>query len=69
MLGLFSGLLEQPSLPSGVTPAIFSFKVLLMGKSGVGKTSTVAKLAGKGDLTIFLATVIHVSYPHVRLSG
>jgi flagellar biosynthesis GTPase FlhF len=40
--------LEQPGFPSGITPTIVPFKLLLLGKSAVGKTSTVAKLAGKG---------------------
>ena len=43
-----TGLLEQPGFPSGLAPTIVPFKLLLLGKSAVGKTSTVAKLAGKG---------------------
>ncbi|XP_028393756.1 ciliogenesis and planar polarity effector 2-like [Dendronephthya gigantea] len=50
------GLLEQPGFPSGVTPTIIPFKLLLLGKSSVGKTSTVAKLAGKELPTMYNET-------------
>ncbi|XP_046864535.1 LOW QUALITY PROTEIN: ciliogenesis and planar polarity effector 2-like [Xenia sp. Carnegie-2017] len=41
------GILEKPALPSGIAPPIVPYKLLLLGKAAVGKTSTVAKLAGK----------------------
>ncbi|CAB4008150.1 REM2- and Rab-like small GTPase 1 isoform X2 [Paramuricea clavata] len=50
------GLLEQPGFPSGITPTIVPFKLLLLGKSAVGKTSTVAKIAGKELPAIYSET-------------
>lgn len=38
------GLLEKPNVPTQVEEV--TYKVFLVGKSGVGKTSTVAKLSG-----------------------
>ncbi|CAH1239612.1 RSG1 [Branchiostoma lanceolatum] len=40
------GLLERPSLSPQQEPETVSYKIYLAGKSGVGKTATVAKLAG-----------------------
>lgn len=48
VISSLTGLLEQPGFPSEITPTIVPFKLLLLGKSAVGKTSTVTKLAGKG---------------------
>ena len=42
----FSGFLERPSLPPNLIPDVVSYKVILRGKAGVGKTSTIAKLVG-----------------------
>ncbi|KAK2557627.1 Ciliogenesis and planar polarity effector 2 [Acropora cervicornis] len=41
------GLLETPSLPPQLSVETASFKIVLTGKPGVGKTSTVAKLLGQ----------------------
>ncbi|XP_015771071.1 PREDICTED: REM2- and Rab-like small GTPase 1 [Acropora digitifera] len=43
------GLLETPSLPPQLSVETASFKIVLTGKPGVGKTSTVAKLLGQGE--------------------
>ncbi|XP_076451466.1 ciliogenesis and planar polarity effector 2-like [Babylonia areolata] len=40
------GLLEGPPVPSHMNIEEVSYKVMLVGKTGVGKTSTVAKLTG-----------------------
>ena len=40
----FEGLLEKPNVPTQVEEV--TYKIFLVGKSGVGKTSTVAKLSG-----------------------
>ncbi|XP_064599239.1 ciliogenesis and planar polarity effector 2-like [Liolophura sinensis] len=40
------GLLEKPSFPPHLMPEECRYKIFLVGRSGVGKTSTVAKLAG-----------------------
>ncbi|PVD35461.1 hypothetical protein C0Q70_02424 [Pomacea canaliculata] len=40
------GLLERPPLPPHLHMEEISYKVLLVGKTGVGKTSTVASLTG-----------------------
>ena len=40
----FEGLLEKPNVPTHVEEV--TYKIFLVGKSGVGKTSTVAKLSG-----------------------
>ncbi|XP_077007277.1 ciliogenesis and planar polarity effector 2 [Tamandua tetradactyla] len=40
------GLLERPVLPPPVTIDTASYKIFVSGKSGVGKTALVAKLAG-----------------------
>ncbi|XP_031562255.1 ciliogenesis and planar polarity effector 2-like [Actinia tenebrosa] len=41
------GLLEMPSLPMQSPPDILNYKILLSGKAGIGKTSTIAKLSGQ----------------------
>ena len=48
--------MEEPGLPSGITPTVVPFKLLLLGKSALGKTSTVAKLAGKELPTTYCET-------------
>ncbi|XP_041378274.1 ciliogenesis and planar polarity effector 2-like [Gigantopelta aegis] len=40
------GLLERPTFPPSLTPEDVKYKIFVVGKSGVGKTSTVAKLSG-----------------------
>ncbi|KAL5015410.1 hypothetical protein ScPMuIL_009680 [Solemya velum] len=40
------GLLERPILPGGVSAEHVRYKLFVVGKGGVGKTSTIAKLAG-----------------------
>ncbi|XP_028519398.1 ciliogenesis and planar polarity effector 2 [Exaiptasia diaphana] len=41
------GLLEIPSLPMQSPPDIINYKIVLYGKPGIGKTSTIAKLSGQ----------------------
>ncbi|KAK1340453.1 hypothetical protein QTO34_019023, partial [Cnephaeus nilssonii] len=41
-----AGLLERPVLPPAVAVDTASYKIFVSGKSGVGKTALVAKLAG-----------------------
>lgn len=43
---LAPGLLERPVLPPPVAIDTASYKIFVSGKSGVGKTALVAKLAG-----------------------
>lgn len=43
---LATGLLERPVLPPSVVIDTASYKIFVSGKSGVGKTALVAKLAG-----------------------
>ncbi|XP_078338140.1 ciliogenesis and planar polarity effector 2-like [Crassostrea virginica] len=40
------GILDKPVLPANITADEVKYKILLVGKSGVGKTSTIAKLSG-----------------------
>lgn len=40
------GLLERPSLPPATESQVLDYKIFVCGRSGVGKTCTVAKLAG-----------------------
>ncbi|NWS78296.1 CPLN2 protein, partial [Crotophaga sulcirostris] len=40
------GLLERPVLPPALAVPIVTYKVFVSGKSGVGKTTLVATLAG-----------------------
>ncbi|CAL1543248.1 unnamed protein product [Lymnaea stagnalis] len=40
------GLLERPSLPSNFQVEDVNYKIAVVGKSGVGKTSTIARLSG-----------------------
>ncbi|XP_014477365.1 PREDICTED: REM2- and Rab-like small GTPase 1 [Dinoponera quadriceps] len=40
----FYGILERPSLPSSIEEV--TYKIFMIGRSGVGKTSVVARLAG-----------------------
>ena len=41
----FPALLEKPLVPSPWNPGEFNYKIFVSGRSGVGKTSTVAKLS------------------------
>lgn len=43
---LIAGILDKPVLPANITADEVKYKILLVGKSGVGKTSTIAKLSG-----------------------
>ena len=47
---LFTGLIETPNLPPKVNIEEVSYKIFLLGKSGVGKTSLVSKLVGTGTV-------------------
>lgn len=38
--------MDKPVLPSNITADEVKYKILLVGKSGIGKTSTIAKLSG-----------------------
>ncbi|XP_052718129.1 ciliogenesis and planar polarity effector 2-like [Crassostrea angulata] len=40
------GILDKPVLPLNITADEVKYKILLVGKSGIGKTSTIAKLSG-----------------------
>ncbi|KAK7004495.1 REM2- and Rab-like small GTPase 1 [Biomphalaria glabrata] len=40
------GLLERPMFPSNISLENVHYKIVVVGKSGVGKTSTIAKLSG-----------------------
>lgn len=42
----FAGMIEWPVLPPQLAADIAGYKVFVSGKSGVGKTALVAKLAG-----------------------
>ena len=46
MLVASPGLLERPSYPPHVSLEEFRYKIFVSGKSGVGKTSSIAKLTG-----------------------
>ncbi|KXJ06553.1 REM2- and Rab-like small GTPase 1 [Exaiptasia diaphana] len=46
------GLLEIPSLPMQSPPDIINYKIVLYGKPGIGKTSTIAKLSGQGHFVL-----------------
>lgn len=39
-------MLDRPHLPSQIAVQDITYKVMVVGKTGVGKTSTVARLAG-----------------------
>ncbi|KAH9494881.1 Cilioproteinsis and planar polarity effector 2 [Bulinus truncatus] len=41
------GLLERPIFPSNISIEDVSYKTIVVGKSGVGKTSAIAKLSGR----------------------
>lgn len=38
--------MDKPVLPLNITADEVKYKILLVGKSGIGKTSTIAKLSG-----------------------
>ena len=45
----FSGVLERPTFPLGISSEILSYKLFLYGKAAVGKTSLICKLCGLGN--------------------
>lgn len=49
-----SGILEKPSLPSPIEEV--TYKIFMIGRSGVGKTSVVARLAGILDSNNYTET-------------
>ena len=55
---LLSGLLEAPSLPPQLNIETVSYKIFLAGKPAVGKTSTVAKLLGQGELSTYIYVAV-----------
>ena len=50
------GLLEHPSLPSVVSPEEVQYKIMLVGKNGVGKTATAANLTGYSPMENYYET-------------
>ncbi|GLH12677.1 REM2-and Rab-like small GTPase 1 [Gryllus bimaculatus] len=48
------GVLEKPNVPSSVEEV--SYKLFVAGKAGIGKTSTVARLAGTKALSSYVET-------------
>ena len=48
-INIFTGLLERPNVPP--TIKVLNFKLYLVGKGGVGKTSLVSYLSGTPDWT------------------
>lgn len=49
------GILEKPTCPSNVEEV--SYKLFVVGKSGVGKTATVSRLAGNKSLSAYVETI------------
>ncbi|KAL6259433.1 hypothetical protein P5V15_009353 [Pogonomyrmex californicus] len=50
----FYGILERPSLPSSIEEV--TYKIFVIGRSGVGKTSVIARLAGVLDSNNYMET-------------
>lgn len=50
------GLLEHPSLPSIVTAEEVQYKIMLVGKNGVGKTATATNLTGYSPMENYYET-------------
>ncbi|XP_012540669.1 ciliogenesis and planar polarity effector 2 [Monomorium pharaonis] len=50
----FYGILERPSLPSSIEEV--TYKIFMVGRSGVGKTSVIARLAGILDSNNYTET-------------
>lgn len=50
------GALEKPFFPVGSIPEVFEYKLFVSGKSGVGKTAAVAKLAANKVPTVHYET-------------
>jgi len=48
------GILEKPSLPSSIEEV--TYKIFMIGRSGVGKTSVIARLAGTPESNIYTET-------------
>nr|XP_023408249.1 REM2- and Rab-like small GTPase 1 [Loxodonta africana] len=57
------GLLERPMLPPSVAVDTASYKIFVSGKSGVGKTALVAKLAGLEVPIVHHETTVCVCQP------
>ncbi|OWK12707.1 hypothetical protein Celaphus_00014670 [Cervus elaphus hippelaphus] len=55
------GLLERPVLPPPVAIDTASYKIFVSGKSGVGKTALVAKLAGLETTVVFWPAKLQAS--------
>ena len=66
---LFSGLLEAPSLPPQLNIETVSYKIILTGKPAIGKTSTVAKLLGQGDLSTAYLHITTCTYIEREVTG
>lgn len=56
------GLIDAPSIPVSLKTQEVSYKIFLLGKSGVGKTSIVSKLVGRG------VPVTHAETPGIQMS-
>ena len=59
---LFTGLIETPNLPPKVNIEEVSYKIFLLGKSGVGKTSLVSKLVGTGTVICLRESFLYLLY-------
>lgn len=49
-----SGILEKPSLPSSIEEV--TYKIFMIGRPGVGKTSVIARLAGTLESNNYIET-------------
>lgn len=48
------GILEKPSLPSSIEEV--TYKIFMIGRSGVGKTSVITRLAGFSEPNNYIET-------------
>lgn len=53
--------LEKPVFTSAVIPDVFEYKIFISGKTGVGKTSAVAKLSAN------LVSRTHIETPGITV--
>lgn len=60
--------MDKPVLPSNITADEVKYKILLVGKSGIGKTSTIAKLSGN-EIPATHSETPGNHYPSARLQG